>query len=635
MTLSTLVRCRTCGRHQPADRFGQRRRTCRDCVNTARRDKRVRECLSAPATPAGGGAAQDRPGLPEGRPDALWHQCDGANVHPDHVAAHVAGFWTEGHLPSRFIRRFCCFPDGPRHGEPAEIMPHMEEMLLELYRLRPDGLRQYRVALLGFPKKNSKSTILGWLALYHTVADPRSGGPPDNVCAASAEDQANIVFGLASTTCELGAGARHAQPGHDLDALTERWESEILVPSTPRARLRRLAAGGGTLDGPNLYFRGLDELHEWTTPKQVRTFKILRQGGALRRQPLMICITTAGWDRDSLAYELYAHGQACIANPATDPTFLFYWWQAREVSDGTWAGKGPHEAAKAGDPLDYRAQEYFYSANPSAGTLVQYDDYLADCRFAVNTEADQRRYRGNEWVEAEDLWLPQGALQACRRPEAPALVPEARNVAAVDASTKYDSTAIVAMSAVGEGSEMRVRQHARIWQRPIDPASGQLRENWLIPIDEVTWHLHSLHRGTAHEDEEWCDGGVCRCCGLAVPEALRLEAIGFDPAYVTWAAASWENSGLPVEEVPQSNARMVPATTALYELIVAGRLEYGADRLIERHYKAARAKLVSGAGERLVKRKGGRRYIDGAIAAVMCVYLLSQPRAREVGWEWI
>ena len=255
MTAVTLRRCPSCGAHSPSDAFAGA--SCRSCarpqeVASVRVTPRRRRRKKPPT------AALEAAVL-EGR--ASWHRCTGRDVHSAHKAAHRAGFWTGGHLAVAFVEECCVYPDGPRQGEPATLIPWQRELLFDLFALREDDARRrYRRALVGVAKKNAKTTLAAWLGLYFLIADTEP--TPLIMCAAANDDQADLVFGAARATCEFSS---------QLAPLTERWEKEIRVPSKPGARLRRVAAGGGNLDGPNVYVSILDELHEWRTQKNRTT----------------------------------------------------------------------------------------------------------------------------------------------------------------------------------------------------------------------------------------------------------------------------------------------------------------------------------------------------------------------------
>jgi phage terminase large subunit-like protein len=551
---------------------------------------------------------------------ATFHRCDGSQAHPAHREAHRAGFWTEGHRVIAFIEGYCVFPEGPQQHKPALVVPFWAEILVELYRLADNGLRQYRASLIGLPKKNAKSTYVAWLGLYHTLADDEPS--PKNVCAGANDDQADLVFNHAKETAEHGDAARDATPDMNLKTLTERWDREILVPSKPGAVLRRVASGGGNLDGPNLYFRALDEIHEYTTPKNNDTYRVLFQGGALRRQPLFVMITTAGWDKDTLAGRQYERGKVLEDDPTIAPEFLFLWFEAPEIASGEWAGKGPFEVGK-GERLDYRSEEAWRAANVGAGQIpgLTYERYLEDLRTDVEmTEAVARRYRLNQWTETEESWMP-APWQSYRAEFT--IGPGTRNVCAIDASTHYDATAVTWWGIEGMGEGMVARSKSRVWERPTGP-DGEPVDDWSVPFIEVKAHLYSMHHGTRHEAESWCREGVCICCGQAF-EPMRFEAIGFDPARVTYMTEEWRLDGLPMVEVPQGK-RMAEGFQAFFQLLVEHRFEHDGDEVVARHIRNSAVKLDAEGNRRLDRKNTSRRRAnDAAITQVLCAYLLRTP----------
>ena len=54
-----------------------------------------------------------------------------------------------------------------------------------------------------------------------------------------------------------------------------------------------------------------------------------------RAQPLFLVISTAGFDRHSILWELYAHAKKVQENPALDPSFLPILYEAPEGADWT------------------------------------------------------------------------------------------------------------------------------------------------------------------------------------------------------------------------------------------------------------------------------------------------------------
>ncbi len=148
----------------------------------------------------------------------------------------------------------------------------------------------------------------------------------------------------------------------------------------------------------------------------------------------------------------------------------------------------------------------------------------------------------------------------------------------------------------------------RIWERPTDPHTGRPQEGWRLPIEELKDYLRSLHR------------------------EYQVRAFGYDPAFISWVADELEAEGLPMIEIPQTAARMVPAAQGLYERVVQQRLVHDGDPALARHIANAVAMQSSTTpGWRLAKGKA-RLPMDAAIALAMSVYLLGQPEQHPQIW---
>jgi len=457
----------------------------------------------------------------------------------------------------RFIEQHCVHPDGPWVGQPVRLLDWQKAFLRDLFAVDTQtGLRRVRWCLLGVPKKNGKTSLAAWIALYLLLAD---GEPaPLVVCAAASEDQADLVFGAARRVCELSPTLRQ---------VTERFEREILVPSSPGARLRRVAAVAGTNDGQNIHAVICDELHEWRGIRGRQVWNVLTNGTGARRQPLVLQITTAGWDRETVCYEQYEYGRRVASGEIDDPRYLFVWYAAPEHTD-------------------YRDPEAWRIANPSFGVTV-HEDFFRD-QLTKKSESTFRRYFLNQWVASEELWLPSGAWDLCRVDEVWDWDEREPVFVGVDTSVRHDATAVV----VGQWRGDRLYVRARVWEPPVGP-DGSADPEWRIPEDEVEDEIRSL------------------------AQALRVERIRSDWFHMNLLAQRLLDSGLPVEWVPHNTERMGPATAVTTEMILSRILAHDGDPVLARHVRNA-AVRQSVHGPVLTKGRA-KRPMDAAIAlALVC-----------------
>lgn len=489
---------------------------------------------------------------------------------PEKVRLGGREFWSVGGRVIRFIEGNCRLTKGRWRGQPFALEPWQKREIYRIFEVEchPDGrwLRRYRWAYIEVPKKNGKTEMIAAIDLYLLLADDEES--PEIACGSNSDEQADLVFGAARAMCELSPSLR---------PLVDLFAREIVRKDNPSAKLMRVSAKAKTKDGLNLSGVTLDELHEFDESGE-GLFNVLTNGTAAREQPLVLMITTAGFDEETLCGRYHAHALRVIAGEVEDHAFYA-------------------SIYAAGDPNiniedDAALEAQLRVANPSYGVTTSLPFYLDARRKGA---ANFKRYFLNIWTAAESQWLPDGAWEACRADEV-AFDPALPLFVGWDASTKHDSTALVAVQ--WQGAILAAR--ARIWERPIDPATGKPAEAWRVPGGEVVEVLRGWHRD------------------------FDLVAAGYDPAFVTWLAADLEAEGLPMVEYPQTNARMCPPTTAVYQLVVEGRLAHDGDAALARHIAAAAEVTTLEGKTRLGKqkdRRGRSRRVDGAIALLMAAGL--------------
>jgi phage terminase large subunit-like protein len=473
---------------------------------------------------------------------------------------------TQGNRVIAFIEKHCVFVSGDFQGKPFKLLPWQKKLINDLFVIDPStNQRQYSMALVGTPKKNGKSELSAALALYFLLADGEKD--PLVIIGAGSEEQAGLVYGAARKMAELSP---------TLSQITDRYDKEIISRLATGGKIRRVAAAVGTNDGLNVSAAILDELHEWQGVKGRSVFNVLTNGTISRRQPMVIGITTAGYDRESICYELYDYGKKVDSGEVIDRRFFFRWFEPLSEN------------------ADYRSEETWRQANPSYGVTLTKQRLEAELR---KPEAVFRRYFLNQWTEVENLWLPSGVWEKLADPNI-TLDTELKTWVAVDAATRNDSTAVV----VGQWQGENLAVVAKIWERPFDAVSGKFDEDWRMPLAELENYLRDLYTD--------------------FPE---LEYIAYDPAFISWLAQKLEVDGLPMLEFPQTTGRMSPASQTLYDLCIQDKLRHNGAKDFARHIRNAAAEqtgLGNGAW-RLVKKKAKSK-MDAAIACAMVAALATK-----------
>src|SRR5580765_6923058 len=273
---------------------------------------------------------------------------------------------------------------GPFAGEPFNLRPWQEQIIRQLLKTRRGGRRQYRTCLLMLPRKNGKSELCAALAIYFLLFDGEQGG--EIYSAAADKDQAALVFNVA-------AAMIRAEP--ELEALVEIVESQKrIVHRQSGSFYRAISAEAYSKHGFNASVVIYDELHAAQTRE---LWDVLSTSQGARAQPLMIAITTAGYDRHSILWELYSHAKRVAAQPTLDPTFLPILYEA------------PMDA-------DWTDEAVWHACNPALGDFRSLEEMRVACARAQEIPAQENTFRRlylNQWTEQASRWLQLTAWDAC------------------------------------------------------------------------------------------------------------------------------------------------------------------------------------------------------------------------------
>jgi phage terminase large subunit-like protein len=473
---------------------------------------------------------------------------------------------TEGARVAKFIERFGTL-GASFLGQRFRLLPFQRAVLDDIYRRDPvTKKRLRRTYVLGLPRKSGKSQLGAALALYHLIADTADPAPLV-ISAAGDRAQARLVFAEA---------ARMVRAHPDLAAACTVYRDSIVCHRTGGV-YRVVSADAGLAQGLNPSMVVVDEYHVHKTDD---LYTALLLGSGARRQPLMLVISTAGFDLDSPLGRLYSYGLTLKGHrlngtprdgEAEDHAFGMEWW-------------GP----EPGEDVDPDSPEAWARYNPS-WAIMNHEEMAATRR--VTHVSQFIRYRLNGWTTAESVWLPHGLWETLRigaenGPDALPMAPDDEVILGFDGAWKGDSTGLVAVRL----SDLHVTVLGH-WEAPA------LAPDWRTPVEDV--------KATIRE--------ACR--------TYRVREVAADPYRWEQALQSLQDEGLPIVEFPSNSVeRMVKATQAFYDAALDRHLSHDGDAALARHISNAVLKEDSRGGRITKDRKSSKRRIDLAVAAVIAVH---------------
>ena len=229
-------------------------------------------------------------------------------------------------------------------GKPFQLQKWQKMFLKELFgRVKGDGLRQYQTAYLEIPRKNGKSELAAAIALFLLFGDNEPGA--EIYSAAADREQASLVF--------------NAQRRWSVTVLSDMCK--IMTLRTDRiyetASFTGHQLGGVQQAWFNAHAVIYDEIH--SAPNR-ELWDVLSTSMGARTQPLMLGITTAGYDRNSICWELHDYGQKIIDGVVEDPTFFPLIFAADEGDEWT-------------------DEKVWRKANPNLGVSIKLDFLRREC----------------------------------------------------------------------------------------------------------------------------------------------------------------------------------------------------------------------------------------------------------------
>lgn len=211
------------------------------------------------------------------------------------------------------------------------------------------------------------------------VADGEDGA--EIYSAATKLDQAKIIYNVAKNIVDQSP---------DLRALVKSTREGLSFKMT-RSIMKPLPNESKSLDGLNIHFAALDEIHE---QRDRNMYDVLRQGMKARRQPLIGCITTSGFYREGLYDNLHEYASDVARGIKRDDRLLPIIYKLDDVEE--WH-----------DP------KMWIKANPGLGTIKSYVQLADDVERAKNDAS----YLPTLLVKDFDMkqseqraWMPLGSI---------------------------------------------------------------------------------------------------------------------------------------------------------------------------------------------------------------------------------
>jgi phage terminase large subunit-like protein len=479
---------------------------------------------------------------------------------------------------------------GEFHGRPFIPEPWQEHCLIApLFGwYRDNGKRRFNTGYVEMARKNGKTSLCAVFALQGLIADGEQGA--EVYAAATMKDQATIMF----------TDSKHmlAQSPYLLKRV-QPWKHSITCPSL-NGTYKPLASDSDTLDGLNISRCLVDELHKHKTR---HLWDVLTTSTGARKNPLVLSITTAGYDRSTICWENHEYTRKVCEGVLIDDSWF-----------GFIASADPED-----DPFDPRT---WAKANPNLDIAIN-SDYLAQearkAKESPSYENTFRRLHLSQWTEQSIRWLPMHAWDDCKAGFGEEDLYGEPCFAGLDLASTRDVNSLVLYFPESH----RVLPYFWVPKESHDEAAARDRRQVL------NWVERELIRTTEGNTTDYATI-VRDICELATQ--FDIQMLGYDP----WGPANamvqtLQAEGFPLEKLEkyrQSLAELASPTKELERLVIGGMLQQNENPVLRWMASNVTVKQDESGNIRPDKGKSSDK-IDGIVALIMALGLSMKHRVEQ------
>jgi phage terminase large subunit-like protein len=503
----------------------------------------------------------------------------------DSIASADPGDWFDGDAAQTavdFFHECLVYIEGEKAGEPFILELWQQAIIVAIFGWkREDGTRRYREAFVYVPRKNGKTPLAAGMVLLMMFTDHEPGA---QIYSAAAErEQAALVFRHA-------AGMILREP--ELEARSKIYKAFRSIEFAEENTVyKALSADADTKHGLNVHAAVIDELHAHPNRDLV---DVLVTGTGSRRQPLIVYITTADYDRPSICNE--KHDYACKVRDGLIRNHAFLPVVYEATADDDWTS--PDTWAKANPNLNVSVRmEYLENECAKAKDQPTYENTFKRLHLNMKTQQDVRWLSMAAWDASDGTFnLDDMRGKPC--------------FAAMDLASTTDTATFVMLFPDGD--------NYNLWLDVWIPADRAKEREDRDRVPYMTWremgHLKTTPGNVI--DYEFIKRDIA-----AHKAKFDIKVVGYDPWNATQIALQLkDNDGMNMLEFRQGYQSMNEPMKVFEKLVIEKRIRHNGNPVLRWMASNVAAKIDPAGNIKPDKAKSTGR-IDGIVSAIMATGL--------------
>lgn len=484
-----------------------------------------------------------------------------------------------------------------RRGERIKLEPWQIFILAVVFgwKRNADDMRRFRRAYIEVPRKNAKSTLSAPVGAYMLAADGEAGA--EVYSAATTREQARIIFSVAQAQIRREGSFREAF-GVEVGAHAIHVERSL-------SRFVPLSREADSLDGLNIHCALVDELHAHKTRD---VWDVLETAVGARSQPLIWAVTTAGWNRAGICWEVRGYVQRILNSTLKLHDGLGYRVEGDAAIDDSVFGI----IYTIDDGDDWMDPGAWAKANPNLGVSIAKDEIERLALKASQVASAQPNFLTkhlNVWVSADSRWMDMRAWDRCANPDLTLDDFEGEPCwLGLDLASKTDvaSLAILFRRETPNGSKYILFAKHWLPAAAIEASGNSQYQGWVIEgrINETPGNV--------------IDFAEIEDCLNELASRFEVQVVGYDPFQATQFSTRMRAAGLPMVETRQTVLIFSEPMKELEALVLKGELIHDGDPVLA--WMASNVVAHRDNKDNIYPRKEDEgQKIDGVVASIMAL----------------
>lgn len=463
---------------------------------------------------------------------------------------------------------------GKMNGKPFVLSDFQFWIICAIFGFYRGDRRVVRNAYIELARKNGKSFFASAIALYMLIADGENNAEVELV--ANSTKQAKIVFQMCKNLVD-GIDKKHKY--------FKSYRDNIRFDYT-KSFLQVLSSDAGVNDGWNSLMTIIDEYH---SAKDDSMYNVMKSSQGNRESPLMVVITTAGFNLFSPCYQLRRTNIEILQGVKTDDTVFAAIYT---LDDGD----------------DWQDSRNFIKANPNLGVSVNeqwLEEQITQAKNNSSLEVGVRTKNLNQWISSSDIWINNDQLlQSTKRLNL-------RNFSGLISYVGVDLAAVSDLTAVCALIPKDGLFYFKIWYYLpqsclFNNSNAELYKKW-----ERLGYLTITAGNVTDYDYLLADL-------LKLNDTVYIEKVAYDSYNATQWAINSEAAGLPLEPFSQALWNFNRPTKELERLIKCGKVVIDDNEITRWCFSNVSLKIDYNENVKPIKTEKQQK-IDGVVAMIQAL----------------